>query len=260
MKKGKRKYIIIIIVLIVYCIGMYYAFGVKETKERNATTTILVGNSAIWNYSSRQWMNLTSQNMLSSLNWQEFTIYINNEYFGNYLVWRDDKWYLFNKDRQAISYQGDLFAYKAGFDMQILSFSKKEITDYTYVNKVLSEYQINENTQYTLANMASFDFDQDGLDEDFYMVSNVFADDFFPDKYFSFVFMVKNEEIYMLYEDIDTNNGVNGCKPSISAVADVDNDDDYELIVECVKYSAQIPVTMLYEFEENAFKITISNQ
>ena len=260
MKKGKRKYIIIIIILIIYCIGMYLAFGVKEAKERNATTTILVGNSAIWNYTSRQWMNLTSQQMISSLNWKEFTIYLNNEYFGNYLVWGDDKWYLFDQNRQAVSYQGNLFAYKAGFKMNVLPFTKKEITDYTYVNKVLEEHQINQNTQYTLANMTSIDFDQDGENEDFYIISNVFADEFFPEKYFSLVFMVKDEKIYMLYEDIDTNNGVNGCKPNISTIADVDNDEEYELILECIKYSDQIPVTMLYEFEENQFKITISNQ
>ena len=36
---------------------------------------------------------------------------------------------------------------------------------------------------------------------------------------------------YATFEDVDTNEGVNGCKPSLYTVADFDNDQDYELII-----------------------------
>lgn len=260
MKKGKVKYIVIIVILIIYCVGMYLIFGVSETKERNTTTTLLVGDSTVWNYSSRDWMNVTNQQLLSDVNWQKFKIYVDNEYFGNYSVWLDDRWYLFDDDRNAVTYQGNLFAYDADFDMDILPFTTSQITDYTYVNQVLKEHNLNTDTAYTLATQSSFDFDKDGVNETFYMVSNVFAIDFFPETYFSFVFMVDNNQIYMLYEDVDKNEGVNGCKPNLYTVADVDNDDQYELILMCSKYSNQIPIMMLYEFRDNAFKIAISNQ
>lgn len=260
MKKGKSKYIILIIILIVYGAVMYFAFGVNESKERKASTTLLVGNSAVWNYSSRDWMNVTTSSLLSSLNWQKFKIYVNNQYFGKYSVWKDDQWYLFDSNKNAVSYSGDLFAYKADFDMKIADFSIADITDYTYVNQVLQEHGIDSNSDYTLANVYKVDFDNDGIVEEFYAVSNVFAIDFFPEKYFSFVFMVDNNKIYMLYEDVDVNEGVNGCKPSLYTVADFDNDQDYELILNCAKYSNQTPLTMLYEFHNNKFEIEISNQ
>ena len=260
MKKGKLKYIIIITVLIVYAVVMYLAFGVSETRERKATTTLLVGNSAVWNYSSRNWFNMNTSSLLSTLNWQKFNIYVNNQYFGKYLVWQDDQWYLFDNNRNAISYDGNLFAYQADFDMDILNFTTNNITDYTYVNQVLQEHGFDTNVNYTLATVSDVDFDKDGIAEEFYIVSNVFAIDFFPDKYFSFVFMVDNNKIYMLYEDVDTNEGVNGCKPSLYTVADVDNDKEYELILTCAKYSNQTPLTMLYEFRDDAFEIEISNQ
>lgn len=261
MKKGKLKYIIIIVILILYGGVMYLVFGVSETKERKATTTLLVGDSAVWNYSSRDWMNLNTPSLLSSLNWQKFKIYIDNQYFGKYLVWQDDeRWYLFDNHKNAISYQGNLLAYKADFDMDIVDFSTSDITDYAYVNQVLEEHGFTTDVTYTLENVTKVDFDKDGILEEFYIVSNVFAIDFFPEKYFSFVFMVDNNKIYMLYEDVDTNEGVNGCKPNIYAVADVDNDRNYELILTCAKYSNQTPLTMLYEYRDNAFEIEISNQ
>ncbi len=260
MKKGRFKYIVIIIIVIIYGVGMYLAFGVSENKAKKTATTILVGDSAVWNYSSREWMNVSSKSLLSSFNWQEFNVYIDNKYFGNYLMWQDEKWYLFDKNRQAVSYQGNLFAYKSDFNMDVLSFSTSAVTDFSYAKKVLEEHQLDPNSSYTLANVSSIDFDKDGQNEDFYVISNVFAMDFFPDKYFSFVFMVKNNKIYMLYEDVDQNDGVNGCKPNLYTVADVDNDSKYELILTCSKYSNQIPVTMLYEFVDDTFKIAISNQ
>ena len=260
MKKGRMKYIVLIIVLIIYGVFMYLFFGIDETREREASTTLLIGNSAVWNYSSRSWMNITNNQTLSSLNWQKFTTYVNNEYFGEYSVWLDDKWYLFDDNRQAVSYQGDLFAYKADFDMNVLPFTVSKIEDFTYVNQVLNNHQLSSDSSYTLTNMSSFDFDKDGVNEDFYFVSNVFATDFFPDKYFSFVFMVKSGKIYMLYEDVDQNDGTNGCRPQLYTVADVDDDRSYELIVECSRYSVQEPVIMLYEFLDDEFKITISNQ
>ena len=71
--------------------------------------------------------------------------------------------------------------------------------------------------------------------------------------------MVDNEKIYMLYEDSDTNTGVNGCKPALYTIGDFDYDKDNELILSCAKYSNQTPIFMLYEFQNNAFRIEISN-
>ena len=260
MKKGKLKYIVLIVILIVYGVVMYLAFGVNESKERAASTTLLVGDSTVWNYSSRDWMNINTPSLLSNLNWQKFKVYIDNQYFGKYSVWKDDRWYFFDNNKNAVSYQGHLFAYKADFDMDLVDFSTTNITDYSYVHQVLEEHGIDSQSSYTLENVSKVDFDKDGVLEEFYIVSNVFATDFFPEKYFSFVFMVDNGNIYMLYEDVDTNEGVNGCKPSLYTVADFDNDQDYELIISCAKYSNQAPLTMLYEFHKNKFEIAISNQ
>lgn len=259
MKKGRSKYIIIIIILLIYLLGMYLLFGVDEVKKNKVTTTLLIGNSSVWNYSGRKWSNVTNNQLLSSLDWQKFMVYINSEKLGNYYLWNDDKWYVFDDDKKALSYSGLFFAYKADFDMKVLKYETKQIIDFTYVNEVLSKYNLISSVNYTVSTITSVDFNQDGVNEDFYVISNVFSEEQ-VDKYFSFVFMVKNEKIYMLYEDVDNNDGVNGCKPYINLVADVDNDKKNELVLTCARYSNQLPIDMLYKFEEDAFKIVISNQ
>ena len=79
MKKGRMKYIVLIIVLIIYGVFMYLFFGIDESRERRASTTLLIGDSTVWNYSARDWMNVTNKQSLSSLDWQKFHVYVDNE-------------------------------------------------------------------------------------------------------------------------------------------------------------------------------------
>ena len=83
--------------------------------------------------------------------------------------------------------------------------------------------------------------------------------DFKPEKLFSIVFMVKDNKIYYLYKDVRDNLDYNGCKPFIHSILDVDKDGNYEFIVSCASYSVSEQVDMLYKFEEDQFRILVSN-
>ena len=82
------------------------------------------------------------------------------------------------------------------------------------------------------------------------------------EKILSIVFMVKNEKIYYLYNDISENRSFNGCKPFFTTFLDADNDKKYEVILSCAGYSTSTQVDMLYKFnkDNDAFEIVISNQ
>ena len=108
--------------------------------------------------------------------------------------------------------------------------------------------------------MVSFDFDNDGKDEDFYVISNVFPLDFEPEMSFSIVFMVKDNNIYYIYNDVSKNNFTNGCKPFFTSFLDADNDGTYEFILSCGRYSISEQIDMLYKYSDDEFKILISNQ
>ncbi len=258
--KKKKRYIILLIILIIYGIGMYYWLGKDNLQKEKTEITLLVGENTIWKYSAKKWRNTENPTSVKKINWQKFSIYVDNEKLGNYYVWHDDKWYLFTEKKEAISYEGTLLGIQSNRKIKVKPFTEEEILDYTYVNQVLKENGITNSGQFTINTQTKVDIDNDGTEEEFYIISNVFALDFTPDTIFSIVFMVKEGKIYTLYNDIDKNRGENGCKPYIKSFLDVDQDNQEEIILSCGRYSIQETVDMLYKLENNQFKILISNQ
>ena len=176
-------------------------------------------------------------------------------------MWYDDnKWYAFNSNKTAVKMEGELIAYKANYDLKIKEFETKENNNNTYVHQVLKDNNLSTSSQMTVNNVVNFDIDADGVEEQFYVISNAFASDFYPDTIFSIVFMVKEQKIYSMYTNIEKANYGNGCKPYIRTFLDINDDDKHELILTCAKYSVQEPEDMLFQFNKEKFDLLISNQ
>lgn len=259
--KKKKRYYVILIVLIIFTILMYFAIGKENIEKGKESTTIIIGDSTIWNYSDRRWLNITNQTTIDSISWLDYNVYMDNKSIGKYYLWYDDeKWYLFDSNKKAVNKEGNLIAYRSNYDIKVSDFTSNDIRNYYHVTKILKENNISTSSKFTVATETSLDIDNDGNNETFYFVSNAFPLDFNPSTIFSFVFMVKDSQIYPMYTDTAKNNSNNGCKPYLSAVIDVDNDNTYELVVSCGKYSVDKPVDMLYKLTDDGFKILISNQ
>jgi hypothetical protein len=258
--RNKRTYFILIIILIVFFLVMFFVFGTDNIKVGKYNTTLLVGEDTVWSYSDKKWTNITKTTSIQKLNWNKFNVYSNNEKVGEYQLWYSDKWYAFDDDNNAVTLDGDFLAYKSNHTINVKGFTEEEITDSTYVDYVLKENDLSTSSQFTSAYKTSFDFDSDGVEEDFYVISNAFPTDFEPENIFSIVFMVKDSTVYYIYNDISKNVSFNGCKPFLTSFIDVDEDDVYEFILGCGRYSVSEQVNMLYQFEEDSFKIIISNQ
>jgi hypothetical protein len=253
-----RVYVVLLIVLVIFLIVMFMLFGTKTIKEEKISEILVVGDETVWKYSNKKWHNLTYKSTLQDLSWKKYRVFENNKDIGNYYLWYSDKWYVFDNDKNPIEIDGNLLAVRSNYDIPVYNFDIEKITDYTYALKVLKEKEINDKN-YTVSSKVEFDFDNDGDEEEFYLVSNVFPTGFSPEKIFSIVFMVKNEEIYPIYTDISENTGFNGCKPYFNAFLDIDDDKKSELILSCGRYSVSTPINMLYKYEDNEFKIIISN-
>ena len=254
--RTKKAYIILIAIILIFFVVMFLVFGVDNIRNERYATTVIIDNDVVWTLNKKKWTNSFSY---SKLNWKDFNVYVDNKELGNYYLWHDDKWYLFDKKKNAKNYDGRMVAYRANYEMSIYDYELESISDFSYVNEVLSKNGITDVEEYTAKNKISFDYDNDGVVEDFYLVSNVFPMDSNPDKLFATVFMVKDEEIYPIYTEIQKNTGFNGCKPYFNTFIDVDNDKKYELVLSCAKYSVSHTNNMLYKFKDNKFKILISN-
>lgn len=258
--KKKKRYIVLLIILVIYIFVMFYWLGYDNLKKEKVETTILVGNNTVWTYSGKKWLNIEKRASVEELDWKEFTVYIDGEKLGNYHLWHDDKWYLFTKDKKALNYDGTLLGIRSNNKIKVQPFDTEEIIDYTYVYQVLKENDLSPSSQYTVNTKSLVDIDGDGKTEEFYLISNVFALEFNPDIIFSIVFMVKDGKVFTLYNDIDKSRGMNGCKPYLNSFLDIDEDNQYEVILSCGRYSNQEPVNMLYKLTKEGFKILISNQ
>lgn len=258
MSKNKT-YIILIAIIFIFFIIMFALFGVDNIRKERYETTLIVGDNTIWTYQKKKWFNFSNSNSTEDFDWKKYKVFSNNEKVGDYLLWHSDKWYAFDNKKNAVNIDGNLFAYRSNHKISIYKFTEKSIDDYTVVNEVLKNNDLEVTNNFTSSYMVSFDYDGDGEEEDFYLVTNVFPTGFNPDKIFALVFMVDGEEIYPIYTDIG-NKGYDGCKPYFNTFLDLDNDKNYEFILSCSKYSVSGSIDMLYKFVDKEFKIVISSE
>ena len=256
----KKVYIILIAILVVFLVVMFAVFGTKNIKEEKVSEVLIVGDETVWKLSEKKWHNITYKSSLQDLSWKKYKVFENSQEVGNYYLWYSDKWYAFDDQKNAVKIDGEMFAYSANFDLKVNNFTTEEVDNYEFVNYVLESNGISTSSKFTSIYKIELDIDNDFNDETFYLISNAFPLDFEPEKSFSIAFMVKNDNIYYIYKDVTANKWFNGCKPYYNTFLDVDDDNVTELILSCSKYSVADRVDMLYKYEDDGFKIIISNQ
>lgn len=257
----KKKYIILISVIIIYFLVLFLFVGIDEIKKEQRDATILIDENTVWKLEGKTWRNIASEVERNELDWQEFTVFVNYENIGKHYLWHNEKWYLFDENKKPFIYEdGNFFAIRANYEVNLLKINSQKVSDRTYINKVLSENGITGSQEFTVNTLYKIDFDSDGITENFYAISNAFARETAPKKVFSIVFMEKAGQIYYLYNSIDDNDGQNGCKPYINTAVDLTEDKVYEIAISCGYYSMQSRHDMLYTYEDNEFKLVLSNQ
>ena len=247
--------------LFVFGLVVFLIYGRDTFMQKNYEEAILVGNNTIWVYQDKRWLYVTDNKKIEKLDWQKYNIYLDNKEFGNYYLWHDENgWYAFDDNKKAITMEGKFLAYLANHKIDVYDFSEKDVKRDDFIKEVLEDNGLSSDSEFSTSSQVSLDFDNDGKEEDFYLISNVFPIGFSPDTIFSFVFMVKDDTIYYIYKDVSEARAFNGCKPYFNTFLDVNNDKSYELVLSCGRYSVKEEINMLYQYKDNTFKILISNQ
>ena len=254
---SNKKYIILILIILVFFVVMFLLFGLDNIKKENYSTAIVVGEDSVFILEKQQWIDITGN--YNILNWEKFNVYVNNEKVGNYYLWYDDKWYAFDKKKKPVNLEGSILGISSNYNINVAEFTEENVDDSIYIDKVLEDNDFSKDQSFTTKYKIDFDFDNDGVREEFFLISNVFNLEETPEKVFSIVFMVKDNEIYPIYRDIKNNESFDGCKPYMNTFLDVDEDNTYEFILSCGKYSVEKTINMLYKFKDNKFKILVSN-
>lgn len=254
-----KRYIILIIFIIAFGFSIYFFIGRDSIAAQKVQTTILLNPDTIFEYNNKNWIKVNSGH-ISDYNWKEFDVFLDSTYKGKKLVWHDDQWYIFEKNKSAINYTENFIGIKANYEINVYKFEVENDTSKDYAYELLSDYNLPLSSELTVNDKINVDLDNDGEEEEIYMISNAFPIESEPDTIFSNVFMIKNKQKYSILEQHEQGDVYSGCLPNINSIIDVDNDNNYEIVLTCSRFSAQDPINTIYKFDKTKFNKVISNE
>ena len=171
----KTRYIVLLAILLIYFAVLFLIYGKDHLKREKEETVIIIGNSTIWKKEKQKWSSIKSLSDKKDLGWKLYNTYIDNKRIGKYYLWNDNtEWFLFDKKKNAYNYQGELLAYRSNYKIPVKSFTTETVTDYTYLEKLLSDNNLSNTGNPTISSVTKADIDSDGIDEKIYVFSNVF--------------------------------------------------------------------------------------
>lgn len=253
-------FIIVFLLSLIVIIIILYLLGVFNRRPNEAN--IIVDDAVMFKYSKKKWVT-ASPNSYSNYNWDKFKIYSNNTYIGTKSIFTTDgKWYVFEKNREAVNVPGDKLYLGGKIKTTHKSFNQTNVntTDWTYIHKVLDHYNIPRDVQndYTYAFKVNYDFDNDNKDEVMYIVSNLFSDHDVSSSY-SFIFINDNGNNKVIYGKI-YGKGANltGCYAYLYGIIEVEGTNGSQIITKCGHYSVgNNDEYGLYQFNNNKYQLLL---
>lgn len=256
--KNNRIYIFLIIAFIVFFFLVFLLYGKDSIRKEKEEVLMLVGDNTIWSYSQNHWYDNSDE--IEKYNWKKFKVYLDGKYSDEYYVWYDEKWYIFDKDKEPKSYQEKFLAMQSNYDIKVKQFNSEPNNNQDIVSKYLKDKGLSSASQLTTNTKTTLDIDNDNKDETIYIISNAFPLDFNPEKIFSFVFIEKDGKIIDIFSSIENNTYDNGVKPYIESILDIDEDGKYEMIIAYAGYSITPTTHTMYKLDKDSIIELISNQ
>lgn len=249
-----RRYMYVILGLIFSLLLFYILYGRNIKKNYDDYEALILPNDISFVKSKNKWTKVIDNKFF---NWKEYYIYTNNEYYGRKNLYYNEKWYIFEKDKTPLMYNGEILAFNKNH--KVLEFNTIDIKFDEYINKVLEDNAIDKNTAMT-SYYINLDLDGDDDLEKIYVVTNRFEIENISNKFFSYVFFVKNNNITYIYNEssIDADS-YSGCKPYISNIFDIDDDKKYEIAMACSQYSDGQVNYKIYKYDKGKFNLLVSN-
>lgn len=250
---SNKKYIKILIFIILLSAIFFFTIGIGTITNHNEEY-VMLENDTYYYRKYNNWYSEKDKSLVQLQNWNKFHIYTNHKKLGNYYFYYDDKVYIFNKKKEAINYEGSLIAFSSS-KYQDVDFDLIKLEENPYIDSIFKEKKLDSIKKLTSNEVINTDIDGDGKEEQLYVVSNRFPiESPDTDKYFSFVFLVKNSTVTILYSDIETSDDAySGCKPYIRNIIKIAGIKQKYIILECAYYSNNGIVSKLYGYKKGKY-------
>lgn len=248
----KKKILVIILILLVITNGIILFF------ENYYNQLLIIGGNTIVEYRNNKLLKIKKSNKINKrLNYKKYSVY-NNGIFEDYYIdfkngdYNNISYTLYNNSDEETNITDSLLAYTNDLNINIQSVKNSYIMtdiDKKLLQKSLPDYNLNN----IYFNKVTVDLDNDGLNEEIYIVNNFDLVNV-PDKTVSCVFLkTSNGNIIEIEKDESSNqNKVPAYRFSYSI--DVDNDNEYEIILSKF-YNESIVNYNIYKYDSKSNKI-----
>jgi hypothetical protein len=245
MNKKYQIYIVLMIIFIFISLLLVYEINIVEKKDNGYL--LLPGNLVLY----KEKDNLEIYQKAISKN--DVSVVTSSGIEKLTFTYQNNK-ITFYKDETEVDLDDELiYGYSSELELENISFNTQELND-NEIEKIDSILKVNGIIGYESLNEAeklTFDFDQDGVDEEIYFISNLF-DETIYDKVFSLVFTIQDNSVnYLLKQIEDVDNTYDLCIPTPSSILKIGN---YKLIIRCDYFSELGSKTYLFE-KDDTFKL-----
>jgi hypothetical protein len=256
--EGKKKYIILLAILLIYGIIVFVFFSGNIKKKNSGASYIIVGPSTRWKFEEGKFLRVNDSKEYNSM---DFKVYDQDKYLGKYNVVFMEKMYLFDGQKNSIKYNGNIFAINGNLKADIIRFKQEEINkrDYKILEELLKNEKIEEDISKITLTKVMIDIDGDGTKETIYTASNAFDET--VQTSLSYIYLIrKNKAEILISKKMSVERMLSdNCVPFINHIIDIDRDKNYEFIIGCEGFSMSGTQNILIDNYKNNYNILISN-
>lgn len=249
-----KKQIIVLVFIVLAFLGLVFFLSVKEKKEEEQYFYLFTGDNSIvrWYYNQDKWYIVNTNEKLSD----EFEVYSNGKYQGNYNLVFNNKWYYFDSNNESKKFEGINFMINTNYDFKSYEFRIDSINDNLLIEQVSKKINI-VNDEYDANLKKAVVYDNENFKDvyfvDYYKKQNEY-NHLGPN--YTVAFVEKSDTIEIIkilnFDDDDYES----CSLNLAGVFKFNNDNN-KLLLTCVHFD-QIPSDYyLYEYRGNKYNLLI---
>lgn len=251
----KKKYKILFISLIIYLVITFILLALTGNMDVLFKKYIVLSPDIVLTYKND---NLSLYN--KKIKKKNIELYYGNEYMGSYKFSYKNNELKFMDGKKNIfeTYDNQFFGYSKNLDVNIIPFENNQMNEFEIekLNQILNNLEIKGYEMLSISDKISIDYDNDGINDNIYIVSNLFLESI-NKKVFSLIYYLddNNNPVFIYKKISNITNMYNLCVPSINNIVDLNKDSNYEMFIECNYFDNIGTEYSIYKFENRSYNI-----
>lgn len=252
--ENKKKIVIVISILLIYFVIMMIFFGFDSLKKKVNHLEILISPTTYLKYEKGVWEKADED--ATELLGKTYQIYGNHQYlYDAILQYTEDKWYAFDKNNKPLlSFPKNFFAYRGNMKVDVVNYHSVEMSEAEIkeATNILKKYNITFQPSFTKTMKLEFDFNNDGVEENLYIISNALGMEE-QSIYFSIAYIENSGNIEILIEKI-SDSMYQIPTLNLRELIDINQDKKYEFVFEYSYFDQLGTSHEIFEYQNGIYK------